>query len=74
MEKNSYALKATCATTSGTAAQTATLRKVSENRYHGNFHNAEYGITGTISVVVNGNRQSVRLTSSSASAILSLRR
>jgi hypothetical protein len=74
MGKNSYALNATCATASGKAAQTATLRRVGENRYHGSFHNAEYDITGTISVVVNGNRQSVRLTSSSASAILSLSR
>ncbi len=71
---NSYAVNASCATASGRADQTATVRRVGENRYHGNFHNAEYDISGVISITVNGNSQSVRLTSSSASAILRLSR
>jgi hypothetical protein len=74
MSANSYAVNATCATASGRAAQTATVRRVSENRYAGSFHNAEYDISGYISITVNGNRQSVRLTSSSASAFLHLSR
>jgi hypothetical protein len=72
--RNSYAVSATCATASGKAAQTATVHKVGENRYQGNFHNSEYDISGTIYIVVNGNSQSVRLTSSSASAVLRLSR
>ena len=72
--KDSYAMQATCATASGRAAQTATLRRVGENRFRGNFHNAEYDISGTVFVVVNGNSQSVRLTSSSGSALLRLTR
>ena len=71
---NSYAMQATCATASGKAAQTATVHRVGENRYRGNFHNLEYDITGTIFVVVNGNSQSVRLTSSSGSALFRLTR
>lgn len=72
--KDSYAMQATCATASGKASQTATVQKVGENRYRGTFHNSEYDITGTIFVVVNGNSQSVRLTSSSGSALFRLSR
>jgi hypothetical protein len=72
--KNSYRLNATCATASGKAAQTATVHKVGENKYSGNFHNPDYDITGTISVIVNGNSQSVRLTSSSGWAVIRLSR
>ena len=67
-------MQATCATASGKAAQTATVHRVGENRYRGNFHNAEYDISGTIFVVVNGNSQSVRLTSTSGSALFRLSR
>jgi hypothetical protein len=72
--KDSYAMQATCATASGKAAQTATVHRVGENRYRGTFHNSEYDITGTIFVVVNGNSQSVRLTSTSGSALFRLSR
>ena len=72
--KNSYRLNATCATASGKAAQTATVHKIGENKYSGNFHNPDYDISGTISVIVNGNSQSVRLTSSSGWAHFRLSR
>jgi hypothetical protein len=72
--KDSYAMQATCATASGKAAQTATVHRVGENRYRGTFHNSEYDITGTISVVVNGNSQRVQLTSTSGSALIRLSR
>src|SRR5262245_41108921 len=72
--KDSYAMQATCATASGKAAQTATLHRVGENKYRGNFHNADYDISGTISVTVSGNSQSVRLSSSSGSALFRLSR
>ena len=72
--KDSYAMNATCATASGKAAQTATVHRVGENRYRGNFYNAEYDISGTIFVVVSGNSQSVRLTSASGSAAFRLSR
>jgi hypothetical protein len=72
--KNSYRVNATCATASGKAAQTATVHKIGENKYSGNFHNPDYDITGTISVIVNGNSQSVRLTSSSGWAHIRLSR
>ena len=67
-------MNATCATASGKAAQTATVHRVGENRYRGNFHNLEFDIFGTIFVVVSGNSQSVRLTSTSGSALFRLSR
>lgn len=70
----SYVLTATCATQSGRATQTATLRYVGGNNYQGSFHNSEYGVSGTISVAVNGNRQTVRLNSDAGSASFELRR
>lgn len=71
---NGYSMNGVCATPSGRAAQTAALRRVAANRFEGNFHNAEYNISGRISVVVNGNQQNVRLSSDSASANIHLRR
>src|SRR6476661_8278484 len=69
-----YTVNATCATASGRASQTATLRQVGENRYSGSFYNSEYGISGIMYVVVRGSNQTVRLSSSSASAVLHLSR
>jgi hypothetical protein len=70
----SYTVRATCATPSGRATQTATVRQVGGNTYQGHFHNSEYNVSGTIFVTVGGNRQSVRLTSESGSASFELRR
>lgn len=70
----SYTVTATCATPSGRATQTATLRHMGGNTYQGRFHNSEYDVSGTIYVTVGGNRQSVRLTSESGSASFELRR
>jgi hypothetical protein len=69
-----YALTATCATASGRATQTASVRNVGGNSYRGSFYNSEYNVSGTISVVVRGNSQSVQLTSDAGSASLQLSR
>ena len=69
-----YVVSAVCATPAGRAAQTASLRKIGDNRYRGTFYNQEYGISGTILVIVRGATQSVRLTSESGWAALTLSR
>lgn len=69
-----YVVSAVCATPAGRAAQTASLRKIGDNRYRGTFYNQEYGISGTILVIVRGATQSVRLTSESGWASLRLSR
>ena len=71
---SSYFVRATCATASGRASQTAILRRASQNSYRGRFYNSEYDISGNINVVQRGNTQSVRLTSGSGSAFFQLRR
>ena len=70
----SYLVRATCATPSGRATQTATLRQVGGNTYQGSFHNAEYDVSGTILVTVDGNTQTVRLNSDAGSAAFELGR
>jgi len=70
----SYTLNATCATASGRASQTASVRQVGENKFAGSFYNSEYGISGVISIVVHGRSQTVRLRSDSGSAVISLSR
>ena len=71
---HSYTVNATCATASGRAAQTATVRQVGTNRYSGRFYNSEYSISGAIDIIVRGSSQIIRLTSDSASAVLNLSR
>jgi hypothetical protein len=72
--ERSYTVNATCATASGRAAQTATVRQVGNNRYSGNFYNSEYSISGVIDIVVHGSSQTVRLRSDSGSGTLNLNR
>ena len=71
---NSYTVNATCATASGRAAQTATVRRVGENRYSGSFYNSEYSISGVMHIIVHGTSQTVRLTGDSASGVINLSR
>jgi hypothetical protein len=71
---NSYSMSAVCATASGRAEQTAQLTRSGANRYTGNFQNSEYGISGSISVTVNGNSLNASLSGGGGSASLNLNR
>ena len=68
----SYGVSATCATTAGTISQSGRVVKVRGNRYSGRLYNAEYAVTGRISVSVRGRRQTVTVTSARGSGRLSL--
>ncbi len=72
--KSSYSANASCATSSGRVNQSASLRQTGTNTFSGSFHNAEYGVTGSINVVVSGSSQSVSLNGGGASASLRLSR
>jgi hypothetical protein len=48
--------------------------KSPKDRFGGHFYNSEYGISGTIVVMVHGNTQSVRLSSEAGWALLKLSR
>ena len=69
-----YVVKTICATASARAEQTTTLHKIADNRYTGNFYNSDYGISGTVYVIVRGNTQSVKVLSSAGSASLTFSR
>lgn len=69
-----FAMSASCATPSARVDQTAVLSRTGGNRYAGEFHNAQYGISGTINVAVSGNRMSASLSGGGASAHLNLSR
>ena len=56
----------------GKASQTATVHRVSANRYRGSFYNSDFNVRGSIRVVVHGRSQSVSLSGDGASASLSL--
>jgi hypothetical protein len=71
---NNYTMVAVCATASARAEQTATLTRSGGNRYSGEFNNAEFGISGAISITVNGGSMSVSLNGGGASAQLNLSR
>ena len=71
---NSYTVNATCATASGRAAQTATVRRVGEGGNWGSFYNSEYSISGVMHIIVHGTSQTVRLTGDSASGVINLSR
>ena len=73
--KTRYGARATCSTASlGGVTQTASLRRVKKNHYTGTFYNAQYGVSGSIYVVVKGRRQSVSLRSNNGRAYMSLRK
>ncbi len=67
-------MSAQCATASGRVAQTGTLERVGANRFTGNFYNAEYSVSGTITIAVQGNSLNASLSGGGASAYFTLRR
>ena len=69
-----YVVTTVCATASARAEQTATLRKIGDNRYTGSFYNSEYGVSGRVYVIVHGNTQSVKLTTTMGWATFTFRR
>jgi hypothetical protein len=67
-------MSAVCATASARVAQTAQLARTSANRFAGEFYNSEYGVSGEITVTVQGNRLSAALNGGGGSAHFNLRR
>jgi hypothetical protein len=71
---SSYAMSATCATSSGRVTQTAQLTRSGANRFSGDFQNSEYGISGSINISLNGNSLNASLNGGGASANFNLNR
>ena len=69
-----FSMTAVCATPSARVQQTATLSRAGPNRFTGEFENAEYGISGSIQITVNGDMLSASLNGGGGSASFSLSR
>ena len=70
-----YSVVAACSVAGfGIVKQSGTIRRISKNRYRGNFTNYDYGIHGSITVVHHGNRQHVTFRSPKGRASVTLRR
>ena len=67
-------MSAVCATASARVAQTAVVTRSGGNSYSGQFFNAEYGVSGSISITVSGNRMSASLSGGGGSAQFNLGR
>lgn len=74
MSETVHSVKATCASASAKIVQTGELTTVKEGRYIGDFTNAEYNISGSVRVIVRGNRQDVTFSSNSGTGSLALRK
>ena len=67
-----FDMNAKCASVSGSINQNGSLQKVGENRYSGSVYNAQYGVTASVHVRVNGSRQRISISSDKGSASISL--
>jgi hypothetical protein len=65
-------MSALCATASVRVAQTAALARVGANRFTGDFYNAEYAMSGTITITVHGNKLKASLSGGGGSAFFAL--
>ena len=68
----SYGMNAVCASSSARVAQTASLEQVGPNRYAGSFTNSDYGVSGSISLTLNGSSLSASLKGGGGSAFFNL--
>lgn len=71
---NGATMSATCATASARVQQVATVDRVSPGRYRGDFRNDEFGISGSIRIVVSGNSLNASLSGGGGSAEFNLSR
>ncbi len=70
----SFGMSAVCATASARVQQNAQITRISANRFRGEFHNSEYGLSGSIRIVVRGNNIDASLSGGGGSAQFSLSR
>lgn len=67
-------MSATCATASMRVQQYASVDRVAPGRYRGDFRNDEFGISGSIRIVVSGNSLSASLNGGGGTAEFRLSR
>ena len=70
----SYGMNAVCASSSTKVSQTGSLEQIGPNKFAGDFTNSEYGVSGSISLTLNGNSLSASLSGGGGSAFFNLSR
>lgn len=69
-----FSLTARCATGATSIDQSGELERVSKNRYVGQVHNKQFGVSARVRVTVAGRRQTVAISNSQGRATISLNR
>lgn len=69
-----YSAQANCATASGKVNQVLRVRKTGKSSYAGSFHNADYNVSGTVSINVSGNSQTLSLATDAGTGYFRLSR
>ncbi|XSG83302.1 MAG: hypothetical protein ACPW61_05855 [Methyloligella sp. ZOD6] len=67
-------VNALCATSSNKFRQTGSLLQVNDSRYVGDFHNAQFDVSGRLTVTVRGGSQSVSFSSPRGTGSMNLRK
>mgnify|MGYP001821317825 CR=1 FL=1 len=70
--RQSYRVKARCASQAVDIDQTGSVRRTGRNNYTGEFFNSDFNIRGRLRITLRGNRQSVSLQSDAGSGHLTL--
>lgn len=74
ISESQYRVNAKCASTSGKASQVATVSPAGKNKYSGSFYNKQHNTSGSLTITLRGNRQTVSMSSTVGSAKLTLRK
>ena len=69
-----FVMTVNCAHANGTFKQSGRVVKKSASRYTGRLYSQEYGVSGDISITVNGKSQTLRAKSAKGTASITLRR
>lgn len=69
-----FVLHAICATTAGTFVQTGRVVKRSASKYVGRLYSDQYAVAGNVTIILNGSRQTVKLTSERGRGKINLKR
>ncbi len=71
---NAFTMSAVCATASARVTQSGELIRAGANRFTGDFSNQEYGVSGQVSITVDGRAMTAIMRGGGGSARLSLNR
>ena len=72
--RGKYQAEYRCSSPVGLVSQDVVVHRTRRNHYSGTFHNAQYNIHGEISIILDGDKQTVTMQSSEGLGELSLNR